>query len=440
MSKKSRSPVSASSSSARTEAISACACCVRLIQTATADDAADHQHIRHEQGEQDGGGEDRNEWSGQPPSLRHLRSAFPGGDMKMDPMPARSIRLRGSSKPAEFFHHRRLDSTDREVTLRKLYDITLSGWRDMVEDETSLHRQWFRQLTTCGSVIAAGFTALLSGLGVWLGVKVLLVGAALVGGVFLTTLIALALGARGSAAARGPAPRRRRASRTRSSSPTCSLSLRRSSQSPAFSRSPASSRTFTAARSAAGRVEHLVVSRDRDAATPVTVRRRRPARRAGDDLGGRIAGGDDPDVAASPAVQRAQPARARSGGRRPFRDRTDPARARTSQPAPRDRVVGGWHRHLGTWTSTTGTASLDDRCRSMLGLPADAKVDYGGFLGLMATDDRERVGTGFHQAARGDDRSRHDLEFRVLDVSARAPSAGSASRRSLSSKAVRPFG
>jgi len=61
----------------------------------------------------------------------------------------------------------------------------------------ALQQDWFRRLTTCGAVTAAGFTALLAGLGVWLHVTVLLIGAAILGAVFLVTLIALPLGRRG---------------------------------------------------------------------------------------------------------------------------------------------------------------------------------------------------------------------------------------------------
>jgi hypothetical protein len=48
------------------------------------------------------------------------------------------------------------------------------------EDFAALQQVWFRRLTTCGAVTAAGFTALLAGLGTWLHVTVLLVGAAIV--------------------------------------------------------------------------------------------------------------------------------------------------------------------------------------------------------------------------------------------------------------------
>ena len=46
------------------------------------------------------------------------------------------------------------------------------------EDFAALQQVWFRRLTTCGAVTAAGFTALLAGLWAWLHVPVLLIGAA----------------------------------------------------------------------------------------------------------------------------------------------------------------------------------------------------------------------------------------------------------------------
>src|SRR4029078_4847785 len=65
------------------------------------------------------------------------------------------------------------------------------------KDFAALQQGWFRQLTTCGAVTSAGFTALLAGLGIWLQGRLLLLGAGAVGVVFLLTLIALALAATG---------------------------------------------------------------------------------------------------------------------------------------------------------------------------------------------------------------------------------------------------
>src|SRR6186713_2774454 len=59
----------------------------------------------------------------------------------------------------------------------------------------ALQRGWFRQLTICGAITAAGFTVLLAGLGLWLQVKVLLLGGGVIGAVFVFQLIALALAA-----------------------------------------------------------------------------------------------------------------------------------------------------------------------------------------------------------------------------------------------------
>src|SRR5262245_48310704 len=61
----------------------------------------------------------------------------------------------------------------------------------------ALQQGWFRQLTTCSAVTTAGFTALLAGLGVWLQVRTLLLGAAVIGAVFVLQLIALAWAASG---------------------------------------------------------------------------------------------------------------------------------------------------------------------------------------------------------------------------------------------------
>src|SRR5262245_10963166 len=61
----------------------------------------------------------------------------------------------------------------------------------------ALQQGWFRQLTTCSAVTTAGFTALLAGLGVWLQVRTLLLGAGVIGAVFVLQLIALAWAASG---------------------------------------------------------------------------------------------------------------------------------------------------------------------------------------------------------------------------------------------------
>ena len=65
------------------------------------------------------------------------------------------------------------------------------------EDFAALQQVWFRRLTTCGAVTAAGFTALLAGLWAWLHVPVLLIGAAILAPVLVLTLIALAIGRKG---------------------------------------------------------------------------------------------------------------------------------------------------------------------------------------------------------------------------------------------------
>src|SRR5262245_13644169 len=67
----------------------------------------------------------------------------------------------------------------------------------MRDDDFAALQQWFRRFTTCGAATAAGFTALLAGLGVRLHVTVLLAGAAIVGAVFLSTLVALSVARKG---------------------------------------------------------------------------------------------------------------------------------------------------------------------------------------------------------------------------------------------------
>ena len=211
----------------------------------------------------------------------------------------------------------------------------------------ALQRGWFRQLTTCSAITAAGFTVLLAGLGVWLQVKVLLLGGGVIGAVFVFQLIALALAASDrlllGATARGGRGRRPR-DRTVLSVPVRRAGPRRIGG-PVGRVRPAVRPRAPAA--VARRLEHVVFGRDCFAPTPVDARRRRPVRGAAGDRDGGAAGRHHPDLAAAPAVQRAHATHAERRSHRPVRRRADAACARNGQPAPSSCPVGRWHRHLG---------------------------------------------------------------------------------------------
>jgi signal transduction histidine kinase/DNA-binding NarL/FixJ family response regulator len=73
---------------------------------------------------------------------------------------------------------------------------------------------------------------------------------------------------------------------------------------------------------------------------------------------------------------------------------------------------------LGIWDLdlTTGDLSLDDRCRSFLGVREGAELHYRALLDLIVADDRERFDAAIQNAARANGHA-SDLEFRVVDAS-----------------------
>jgi len=307
-----------------------------------------------------------------------------------------------------------------------LYDFRLSettparGWRGMVEDKaTPLQQQWFRQLATCGAIIAAAFTALLAGLGLWLEVKILLVGAAFVGTVFLTTMIALALAHAGRLllgaevlAVAGVAHAIVQSYLFPFAASVLAVSV---------VLSVASVLPYVHGRPLRGLVVWSILSSLAIAALASL-----------SPLGAVVPPAVQHliVVAALPAVtiltsllllqfsERVRHAREAEAAAHFETEQTRRALEQASQRLSIALSAGG----IGTWDLdlTTGTLTLDERCKSILGLPPDAGGDYGAFLPLVVADDRERVDAAMYDAARSGDRASHELEFRVLDASASA--------------------
>ena len=291
------------------------------------------------------------------------------------------------------------------------------GWPGMVEERpTPLQLEWFRQLTTCGAIVAAGFTLLLAGLGVWLEVKVLLVGAALVGAVFLVTLIALALARPGRLllgaqllAAAGVAHAIIQSYLFPFAAPVLAVSV---------VLSVACVLPYVHGRP----LRWLVVWSILSSLAIATLPQLSP-------LGAivPVAAQNVIEVAALPAVtiltsllllQFSERVRHARQAEAAAHFETEQTRRALEQASQRLRIalsaVG-----LGIWDLdlTTGALSLDDRCKSLLGVREGAELDYGAFLGLVVADDRERFDAAIQSAARSDNHARHDLEFRVLDAS-----------------------
>jgi signal transduction histidine kinase/ActR/RegA family two-component response regulator len=293
-------------------------------------------------------------------------------------------------------------------------------WRGLAgETATPLYRQWFRQLTTCGAVIAAGFTALLAGLGVWLGVKLLLVGAAFVGAVFLVTLIALAL-ARAGRLLLG-AQLLAGAGVAHAIVQSYLFPFAASALAVSVVLSVACVLPYVHSRPLRWLVVWSILSSLAIASFP----RLSPFGAIVPPAAQQVIA-----VAALPAVtiltallllqfsERIRHAREAEAGAHFETEQTRRALEQASQRlsiALSGAAIGIWDLDL-----TGGTLSLDDRCKSILGLPAGAELDYSAFLQLVVADDRERLGAAVHGAAEGDSRARHDLAFRVLDPSSGA--------------------
>ena len=256
-------------------------------------------------------------------------------------------------------------------------------------------------------------------LGVLLQVNVLLVGAAIVGGVFLVTLLALILARRDDCCcphSSSPA----RASPTRSFSPTCSRSRRRRWPSPRSSPSRPCFPTSTGARcagwssGASCRRSRSPRSRARHP-SPTSSRTRRSRSSRSPAL---------PAVTILTALlllqfsERIRRAREDETAAHVEAEQTRRALERTSQRLHIALSAAG----IGIWDldPRTGMLSLDHRCASIFGLAAGGPLDYAGFLSLIVADDQPRVGAAIHRAVHGDGAARHELEFRIRDASGAA--------------------
>ena len=71
---------------------------------------------------------------------------------------------------------------------------------------------------------------------------------------------------------------------------------------------------------------------------------------------------------------------------------------------------------VGTWDfyPRTGALVWSDRCKQLFGLPSDASVDYGVFLGGLHPDDRERADRVVQQAIAPGSAGHIDFEYRTI--------------------------
>jgi len=285
------------------------------------------------------------------------------------------------------------------------------------EEFAALQQDWFRRLTTCGALTAAGFTALLGGLGLRLHVTVLLIGAAIVGAVLLLALIALALGRAGHLlrgaqllAAGGVAHAVVQSYLFPFAAPTLAVSA---------VLSIAGVLPYVHGRPLRGLVVWSILSSIAIALLP----RLSPFANVVPPTAQELIA-----VAALPAVtiltsllllqfsERIRYAREAESAAQAEADRTRRALEQAGQRLQIGLTAAG----VGIWVMDldTGIVCLDDRCHAILGVARGAAVTGAGFLGLVHPDDRQRVDAALRQAVGGGEQGRYDIEYRVAGTSA----------------------
>ena len=276
--------------------------------------------------------------------------------------------------------------------------------------ETALQREWFRRLTISGAVTAAGFTALLAGLGVLLHVKVLLLGAAIVGGVFLVTLLALILARRGRLLL--PAQLLAGAGVAHAVVQSYLFPFAASVLAVSAVLSIASVLPYVHGRPLRGLVIWSILSSLAIAALPSVSPLADVVPHAAQQV---------IEIAGLPAVtiltallllqysERIRRAREDETAAHVEAEQTGLALERTSQRLRIALSAAG----IGIWDldPQSGMLSLDHRCASIFGLPAGGPLDYAGFLSLIVADDQPRVGA--HHPPRGAWRRRGQARARI---------------------------
>jgi len=285
--------------------------------------------------------------------------------------------------------------------------------RAMGEKEFSaLQQGWFRQLTTCGAVTSAGFTAFLAGLGVWLHVRVLIVGAGVVGAVFLVTLIALALaaGARLLLAAQllagaGVGHAVVQAYLFPFAAPALAVSVVLS--------------VATVLPYVHGRpLRWLVISSILSSLAIASLPRLSPAPDAVPPAAQQMIA-----LAALPAVtiltallllQFSERIRYTRQAEATARLEAEQARRALETASERLRIAAS-AAGVGFWDVdvASGRLALDDRCNAILGIPAGASIDYAGFLGLVHADDRQQVHDSVNQIVSAECDGKYQIDYRV---------------------------
>ncbi len=280
------------------------------------------------------------------------------------------------------------------------------------EDFAALQQVWFRRLTTCGAATAAGFTALLAALGAHFHVTVLLIGAAILAGVLVLTLIALVLGRQGHLLT---------AAQIVASAGVAHAIV----QSYLFPFA-ASTLAVSAVLSVAcvlpyvdGRpLRRLVVWSILSSLAIASLPRLSPFADAVPPAAQQMIA-----MTALPAVtiltsllllqfsERVRYAREAESAAQLEIAETQRALEQTGQRlkiALAAAGVGIWVMDLGA-----GTVQFDDRCSAILGLARGTSLEYRSFLDLLHPDDRQHLDAAFHRAVQGEDSGKYDVGYRV---------------------------
>jgi len=288
-------------------------------------------------------------------------------------------------------------------------------WHEAREGlETALQQDWFRRLTTWGAVVAAGFTALLAGLGLWLAVRLLLIGAVFVGAVFLVTLIALALARAGRLrlgaqilAGAGVAHAIAQSYLFPFAAPVLAVSA---------VLSVASVLPYVHGRP----LRWLVASTVLASLAIATLPRISPFGDVVPPAAQQLI-----EMAALPAVtiltallllqfsERSRHAHQAESAAHLETEQTRGALERASQRlavALSAAGIGFWDLDL-----STGMVILDDSCKSTFGLAGAAGAEYTALLQLVLPEDRERVDVTVRSAVRSEGDGRYELEYRMRD-------------------------
>src|SRR6476620_10234786 len=282
------------------------------------------------------------------------------------------------------------------------------------KDLAALQQGWFRQLTTCGAVISAGFTAMLAGLGVWLDVRLLLLCAGVIGSVFVLTLIALALAAvkrlvfaAQLLAVAGVAHAVVQSYLFPFAAPALAVSV---------VLSVASVLPYVHGR----QLRWLVVVSILSSLAIASLPQISPLPAAVPATAQQLIG-----LAALPAVtimiallllQFSERIRLAQTAESSARLDAEQAHFALESASERLRIavsavgIGIWDVDL-----ASGRVVMDDRCHAILGVPAGATIDYAAFLGLVHTDDRRSVHDSVGQIVSAENDGRYEVDYRLQE-------------------------